>query len=1018
MKKRRGLKVAIAIVLTLSILLGAGFAGLSIAAAATNKEFVSDRTLEEQLEALTEAHEEVTVDEDGMVFINNEIIVLAAAEATREDMDALAQEYKAEISDAMEDIGVYQFHLAEGKELKKLQKIAKEIAAEEPVDSAYITPVSLAEDDAGEEEDSAPDPVYPSDPWKNAKWSTKAPRDANWSVEAIRAPQAWGYLDQLETVNIGLIDSMVNTDHEDLNVSGAYASYYDLDTGTWATYTVDAGSLPPQDHGTHVAGTMAATWNDVGMSGIMADKGRLYYSMAYNTRNGSVTNVFYTPYTYVKAISVLLEQDVQAINISQNTNRLIGFAASHGNKNAKQYLESQAELAEAMLLRIIQNRQAKNLPDFVICVAAGNSNATTYYPSETATYGYTETPSAWQRVNGGGEKGGSLAIYNNYLNLIEGEEVLSRIIVVGAAGIDHRNSTGTETRYSYAEFSNVGDRVDITAPGVAVYSCTKKSHDYMNGTSMATPHVTAAAGLVFGANPDLTGPEVKAIVCASTYGRFTYEGGESGMLDLSVAVSKGLLTIEKSVNQVVSSGTGSSGLDLCFVVDTTGSMGDDIDNAKENMKQILDTLGEKTEDYRVAVVDYRDFPDRGGSEDYAAKVQLKFTDDRDAITGAIDGLDLGYGGDYEETVYSGIAAALTLDWRKGASKAIIILGDAPALDPEPHTGYTYDIILKALQEAEIAVGLPSDEEATPVAYAIPAAAEDSASESIKPTTKPVDSEVKVYSIVPGSGAADFFEQLSTETGGSSTNIDDASQVADAIQSSIEMIELEPVQTVKADFGKDFSGEIVELYLDNQYQFSVKLDEEGKVTLQDMPIDKFEYEISRLHRTGSLTVREGKKAAKLDHDDAPWYGFLLVIWARERTVAFWCIEGTLLLTLVVLITVNVILSRREKLGIVRVKKEKAPKPPKKAKTDPMAATAEVPMPQEPPVMAEPPVVMEPPVVVIPEPDTSAPVPEELPLVEPPLVIEEPAPVQTAFCPNCGAPTPAGSLFCSECGHRLG
>ncbi len=1009
MKKRRGLKAAIAIVLVLAILLGVGFAGLSIAASATDEEFVSDRTLEEQLEALTEEYEEVTVDDDGMVFINNEIIVLASADATREDIDALAADYDAVISDAMEDMGIYQFHLSKGKSLEKLQTLAKQIAAEDHVDSAYITPVSLAEDDT-EEEESAPDPVYPTDPWKKAKWSTKAPRDANWSVEAIRAPQAWGYLDQLETVNVGLIDSMVKTDHEDLNVAGAYASYYDLETGTWATYTVDASSLPPQDHGTHVAGTMAATWNEVGMSGIMADKGNLYYSCAYNTRNGSVANVFYTPYTYVKAISVLLEQNVQAINISQNTNRLIGFAASHGNKNAKNYLESQAELAEAMLQRLIQKRQAKGLPDFVICVAAGNSNNTTYYPSETATYGYTEMPSAWQRVNGGGEKGGSLAIYNNFLNLIEGEEVMGRIIVVGAAGIDHRNSTGTDTRYSYAEFSNVGNRVDITAPGVAVYSCTKKSYDYMNGTSMATPHVTAAAGLVFGSNPELTGPEVKAIVCASTYGRFTYEGGESGMLDLSVAVSKGLMTVDKSVNQVVSSGKGSSGLDLCFVVDTTGSMGDDIDNAKENMKQILDTLGEKTEDYRVAVVDYRDFPERAGSEDYAAKVQLDFSDDRDAITAAIDGLDLGYGGDYEETVYSGIAEALKLDWRKGASKAIIILGDAPALDPEPYTGYTYETILKALQEAEIAVGLPDEEEATPLSYAVPAEADDSAPESPKPTTKPVDSEVKVYSIVPGSGAADFFELLSAETGGSSTNIDDASQVADAIQNSIEMIELEPVQTVKADFGKDFSGEIVELYLDNKYQFSVQLDEEGKVSLRDMPIDKFEFEITRLHRTGELTVREGKKAAKLELDDGAWYSFLFVIWERERTVAFWCIEGTLLLVLAVLITVNAILSHREKLGIVRVKKEKAPKKPKKVKTAP---TEETPVAVESPVVEEPsPVTEELPIV------EETPIVEDTPVVvDTPVAEEPPAAPHVAFCPNCGAPHSEGIRFCGNCGHSF-
>lgn len=1025
MKKRRGLKVSIIIVLVLSILLGAGFAWLSIAAMAEDDTFVSDRTLEKTIQELTEAHQEITADEDGMIYLNNEIIVLAEPDATREQIEEVAKSFNAEIADAMEEIGVYQFRLNKAKTLKELNSLAKKIAGKTTVESAYVSTVSLAEEDA-EEEIAAPDPVYPTDPWKNAKWSTKAPRDANWSVEAIRAPQAWGYLDQLSTVNVGLIDSMVNTSHDDLDVAGAYASYYDLDKGTWTTFEVDASSLRPGDHGTHVAGTMLAKWNDYGMSGVMGDKGNLYYSQAYNTRNGSVTNVFYTPYTYVKAISVLLEQDVQAINISQNTNRLIGFAASHGNKNAKTYLESQANLAEAMLLRLINKRVAEDRPDFVICMAAGNSNSTTYYPNEKSTYGYSETPSLTQKLIGGGEKGGSLAKYNNFLNLIDDEEVAGRIIVVGAAAIDHRNSTGKETRYSYAEYSNVGDRVDIAAPGSGVYSCYVKDHDYMTGTSMATPHVTAAAGLVFGSNPDLSGPDVKAILCASTYGRFTYLDGSCGMLDLSVAVSKGLTTIDKSVNHVVNTG-GSSGLDLCFVVDTTGSMGDDIDNARENMKQILDSLAEKTEDYRVAVVDYRDFPDRGDSEDYAAKVQLEFTNDRDDITAAIDGLDLGYGGDWKETVYSGIITALSLDWRKGASKAIIILGDADALDPEPYTGYTYEMVLQALRDADISSAVTPvtpDADATPVALSISPAAEDSV----------IDSEVTVYSIVTGSDAADFFSKISGDTGGSSTNVDDASGVADAIQDSIEMIELEPVQTVRADFGKEFSNEIVELYLDNQYQFSIKLDDEGKVTLEDMPIDKYEWQISRLHRNGTLAVREGRRTPKLDIEDGAWYSFLFVAWERERTVAFWCIEGTLLLTLATLITIHIVLSHRDKNPNVRVKKEKAPKPPKKPKekvkkivapvvgeipASQMPAIQEIPVSQAP-VVEEVPVSQVPVVEEVPAPQ--APVVEEVPVSQAPVVEEIPAsqmPRQTAplFCSQCGSPLPPNSLFCCECGQRI-
>lgn len=45
------------------------------------------------------------------------------------------------------------------------------------------------------------------------------------------------------------------------------------------------------------------------------------------------------------------------------------------------------------------------------------------------------------------------------------------------------------------------------------------------------------------------------------------------------------------------------------------------------------------------------------------------------------------GGDWPETVYSGVTSALNLSWRSGVRKIAIVLGDAPAKEPEPHTGH-------------------------------------------------------------------------------------------------------------------------------------------------------------------------------------------------------------------------------------------------------------------------------------------------------------------------------------------
>ena len=162
--------------------------------------------------------------------------------------------------------------------------------------------------------------------------------------------------------------------------------------------------------------------------------------MYYDT-NGSISSRYGTAYSYLLALKTLIDQDVQVINISQNTSRLVGFAASHGNQNAIDYLTRQAELTEAGLLRIIAARKAAGKGDFVICVAAGNSNSTYYYKDEDAPYGYREDATAGESIKyvfgWRGEIGNSLALYNNFLNLMSASEVKDRVIVVGSVGIDY-----------------------------------------------------------------------------------------------------------------------------------------------------------------------------------------------------------------------------------------------------------------------------------------------------------------------------------------------------------------------------------------------------------------------------------------------------------------------------------------------------------------------------------------------------------------------------------------------------
>ena len=134
----------------------------------------------------------------------------------------------------------------------------------------------------------------------------------------------------------------------------------------------------------------------------------------------------------------------------------------------------------------------------------------------------------------------------------------------------------------------------------------------------------------------------------------------------------------------------SSDTDIVFVIDTTGSMSGAIDSVKRDASQIAQTIQMMSRSARFSLISYQDHPIQGDNPaDYPAKTHLSFTSDIDQFITAVNGLELGYGGDWPESVYSGTMAGLDQAWRPGVRKLMIIIGDAPAHDPEPITNYTW-----------------------------------------------------------------------------------------------------------------------------------------------------------------------------------------------------------------------------------------------------------------------------------------------------------------------------------------
>lgn len=118
-------------------------------------------------------------------------------------------------------------------------------------------------------------------------------------------------------------------------------------------------------------------------------------------------------------------------------------------------------------------------------------------------------------------------------------------------------------------------------------------------------------------------------------------------------------------------------LEVAFVVDTTGSMKDDINAVRDSLFDIVDDIVKKTSELeiRFAIVSYRDHPPEDRT--YVTDV-FDFTDNVKDIHRRIGRLNPSEGGDTPEAVADGLAdARRQLSWTRDAYKILLLVGDAP-----------------------------------------------------------------------------------------------------------------------------------------------------------------------------------------------------------------------------------------------------------------------------------------------------------------------------------------------------
>ena len=117
-------------------------------------------------------------------------------------------------------------------------------------------------------------------------------------------------------------------------------------------------------------------------------------------------------------------------------------------------------------------------------------------------------------------------------------------------------------------------------------------------------------------------------------------------------------------------------VDLCFVIDTTGSMGGFIQAAKQQLLNTIQLLSADSDiDLQVGLVEYRDHPPQDTT--FVTRV-YPLTAELKQMQKNINKLEANGGGDFPEAVYDGVQeAALKMKWRPHSCRFILLVGDAP-----------------------------------------------------------------------------------------------------------------------------------------------------------------------------------------------------------------------------------------------------------------------------------------------------------------------------------------------------
>jgi subtilisin family serine protease/Ca2+-binding RTX toxin-like protein len=345
-----------------------------------------------------------------------------------------------------------------------------------------------------------PKSTIPNDPSFTQLWGLNNTGQSGGTVDAdIDAPEAWDIQTGNPNLVVGVIDTGVDYNHQDLvgniwtnpgeiaadGIDNDGNGYID-DVRGWDFAYNDNNPMDVYGHGTHVSGTIAGKGNNgIGVTGVAWNAQIMPLKFLDDSGSGSTSNA-------ILAISYATAKGVKITNNSWG-----GGSFSQALYDA---INAAGQLG-ALFIAAAGN-------DY------GNNNDTNpHYPSS----------------------------YN-----------LANIISVAS----------TNRTDSLSSFSNIGlISVDLGAPGSDIYSTTPgNTYSTYSGTSMATPHVSGAAALLWSQNPTWTAQQVKTALMntgdslASLAGK-TVSGKRLNVYNALAASNLPSVTVSVSPTSVQEDGT-------------------------------------------------------------------------------------------------------------------------------------------------------------------------------------------------------------------------------------------------------------------------------------------------------------------------------------------------------------------------------------------------------------------------------------------------------------------------------